>query len=81
MLKHGVGTPYHPGPRNSKVCLWKNDAGTVLGFNGPILEHYQDYGQTVNSAQYCSMLEEEFNPAIHSKHRGMLTVVLFDFIW
>jgi hypothetical protein len=28
--------------------------------NGPMLEHYQDCGQTVNSAQYCAVLEEEF---------------------
>jgi len=27
-------------------------------FNGPILERYTDCGQSVNSTQYCAMLEE-----------------------
>jgi hypothetical protein len=44
-----------------------------LDFNGPILEHYQDRGQTANIARYCAMLEQEFQAAICSKHRGMLT--------
>jgi hypothetical protein len=38
-------------PSAGKVMFWD--------FNGPILEHYQDCRQTVNSAQYCAMLEEE----------------------
>jgi len=29
----------------------------------PILEHYQDRGQTVNSAWYYGKLEEEFKAA------------------
>jgi len=36
-------------------------------FNGPVLKHYQSYGQMVNSAWHCAMLEEELKPAIHSK--------------
>jgi len=27
----------------------------------------------MNSAQYCAVLEEEMKPAIHSKHRRMVT--------
>jgi len=38
-------------------------------FNGPILEHCQDRGQTFNSARYCDMLEEERKHVIRSKHK------------
>jgi hypothetical protein len=33
----------------------------------------------INSAQHCAMLEEELKPAIHNKHKGMLTngIVLY----
>jgi len=41
-------------------------------FNGPILKHYQDCGQKVNSEWYCAVLEEEMNTTIHSKYRGIL---------
>jgi len=42
--------------------------------NGPILDHYQGHGQMVNSSTwYYAMLEEELKPAIHSKHKRMLT--------
>jgi hypothetical protein len=44
-------------------------------FNGPIPEHHQDCGQTVNSAQNCAMLAK-LKPIIHSKRRGMLTKVV-----
>jgi hypothetical protein len=36
-------------------------------FNGPILQNYQDYGQMVSNAQYCTMLEEELKHAISKK--------------
>jgi len=42
-------------------------------FNGSILEHYEDHGQTINTAWYCAMLEEDLKPTILSKHRGKLT--------
>jgi hypothetical protein len=42
-------------------------------FSGSVLEHYQEFGQVVYSAQYCTMLEEELKPTVCSKHRGMLT--------
>jgi hypothetical protein len=35
--------------------------------NGPILEHYQEKGETVNSVQYTT-LEEKLEPEIHSRH-------------
>jgi hypothetical protein len=55
-------------PSASRVTLM-----LFWGFIGSILEYYQDYAQTFGSAQYCTMLEEELKPAIHSKQRGMLT--------
>jgi hypothetical protein len=41
--------------------------------NGPILEHYQEKGETVNSISYSPILEEKLKPAIRScRHRGLL---------
>jgi AICAR transformylase/IMP cyclohydrolase PurH len=40
--------------------------------NGPILEHYQEKGQTVNSVRHSTMLEEKLKPAICSLHCGLL---------
>jgi hypothetical protein len=40
--------------------------------NGPILEHYQEKGETVNSVGYSTMLEEKPKPAIRSS-RGLLS--------
>jgi hypothetical protein len=54
-------------PSASKVLILFWD------FNTPILEHYQALGQTVNSAQYCAILEKVLKLAICSKHRGILT--------
>jgi len=61
----------HPGQRNLKVCLLL--ATWCWHCYAPILKHYQDRGQTVNSSQYCVILEEEFKPTVLSKHWGMLT--------
>jgi len=41
--------------------------------HGPILVHFQVHGQTVNSANYCAMLQNELKPAIYKKRRGMLS--------
>jgi len=41
--------------------------------HGPILVHFQVHGQTVNSANYCAMLQNEHKPAICKKRRGMLS--------
>jgi hypothetical protein len=61
MSKHGMET-----------CQ-QSDVDTVLGLYGPILKHYENCGHTINSAQYCAILEEELKPIIHSKCRGILT--------
>jgi len=45
---------------------------------GPILQHYQDHGQTISSAWYCALLEECLKPTIHSECRGMLTELYHD---
>jgi hypothetical protein len=45
----------------------------VLGYEWPILEHYQEKGETVNSVRYSAMLEEKLKPAIHSRHHGLLS--------
>jgi hypothetical protein len=42
-------------------------AGKVMSmlfwdYDGPTLEHYQQRGKMVNSAQYCAMPEEEMKP-------------------
>jgi histone-lysine N-methyltransferase SETMAR len=39
---------------------------------GPILEHYQEKGETDNGVRYSTMLEEKLKPAIHS-HCGLLS--------
>jgi hypothetical protein len=52
----------------AKLC-W-HCLGTL---KGPILKHYQDHGQMVNSSKYCAVLEEELEHTVCSKHRGMLT--------
>jgi hypothetical protein len=41
--------------------------------NGPILEHYQEKGETVNSVRYSIMLEEKPKPAIRSRCCGLLS--------
>jgi len=41
--------------------------------HGPILVHFQAHGQTVNSANYCAMLQNELKTAIRKKRRGMLS--------
>ena len=41
--------------------------------HGPILVNFQAHGQTVNSANYCALLQNELKPAICKKRRGMLS--------
>ena len=39
---------------------------------GPVLEHYQERGATINSARYSEMFTDRLKPAIRSKRRGLL---------
>jgi hypothetical protein len=41
--------------------------------NGPILEHYQEKGETVDSTRYSTIQEEKLKPAIHSHCRRLLS--------
>ena len=46
---------------------------TVFWYSqGPVLEHYQERGTTINSARYSGMLTERLKPAIRSKRRVLL---------
>jgi len=62
--KHGVET-HHPSPRMMKFKSVHSASKVLLtlfwDFNGPILQHYQDCGQMVNSAWYCAMLMMRWN--------------------
>jgi hypothetical protein len=40
---------------------------------GPILKHYQEKGERVNSVRYSTMLEEKLKPAISCHRRGHLS--------
>jgi hypothetical protein len=41
--------------------------------NGPILKHYQEKGETINSVRYSTMLGEKLKPAIGSRPLGLLS--------
>jgi hypothetical protein len=41
--------------------------------NGPLLEHYQEKGETVNSVRYNTMMEETPEPAIPSCCQELLS--------
>jgi histone-lysine N-methyltransferase SETMAR len=45
--------------------------------SGPILEHYMEHGQTVNSERYSSMLKNKLKPTIRSKRRGLMSKTVF----
>jgi len=67
MSTHGVETHIIAQDLESQKCAFcrQSEVDAVWNFNGPILEHYQDHGQTVNNAR--------LKPAIRCKRRGMLT--------
>ena len=45
----------------------------VWDSQGPVLEHYQERGTTINSVRYSEMLIDRLKPANRSKHRGLLS--------
>ena len=64
-----------PPPKKFKT---QRSAGKILmtifwDIQGPLIIHYQENKETVNSQRYSEMLEEELKPAIRTKRRGMLT--------
>jgi transposase len=40
---------------------------------GPILEHYQQRGATLNSVHYSETLRDNLKPAIRTKRRGLMS--------
>ena len=40
---------------------------------GPIIEHYQEKGETVISERYCALLSEEMKPANCTNRRGRVS--------
>ena len=47
---------------------------TVFWYSqGPVLEHYQERGKTINSARYSEMLTDRLKLAIRSKRRELLS--------
>lgn len=42
-------------------------------FNGSIVEHYCEQGTSVTAALYTEILKSKLKPAVHSKHRGLLS--------
>jgi hypothetical protein len=60
---------------------WQSDVDTVLGLNGPILKHYQDCRQVVNSAQCCAMLEEELKPQKCWQIESFCIMTMFNLMW
>jgi hypothetical protein len=72
---HEVETHVITQDQGIQNCAFASKMMLILlwDFNGPILEHYLDCAQMVNSAQYCATLKEEVKPAVHSESREMLT--------
>jgi hypothetical protein len=58
--------------QNSTV-IRKSDVFFFWDSQGPILEHYQERGATVNSAHYSETLRDKLTPAIRTKRRGLLS--------
>jgi len=51
----------------------KIDAYSFWESQGPILEHYQERGLTINSAHYSEMLIDRLKTEIRSKHQEQLS--------
>jgi histone-lysine N-methyltransferase SETMAR len=70
-LKHTSSPPTRkiknvPSPKKVMLILFWDSSG-------PILEHYLEHGQTVNSGRYSAMLKDKLKPAACSKRRGLLS--------
>jgi hypothetical protein len=66
--------PSSPMARKFKVQLAAGKFMLMLFWDlrGPILEHCQERGRTVNSECYCALLTNELKPAICTRQRGQL---------
>lgn len=68
----------HPQSPTKKKFKSQPSAGKLMltvfwDSQGPVLEHYQERGSTINSARYSEMLIDRLKPAIRSKRRGLLS--------
>jgi hypothetical protein len=65
-----------PPTERSKMFLLEKKKKVMLilfrDINGPILEHYTEHGQTVNSERYSAMLKDKLKPVIRTKRTGLL---------
>jgi len=62
------GKKYKSQPSAGKLML------TVFwDSQGPILEHYQERGSTINCVRYSEMLIDKLKPEIRSKRPGQLS--------
>jgi hypothetical protein len=68
---------YPSSPANKKFETQASALKVMLTIfwdvNGPILVHFQEKGQTVNSMRYSDMLVNELKPTIQSNRRGLLS--------
>ena len=68
----------HPQSPSKRKFKTQPSAGKLMltvfwDSQGPVLEHYQERGTTINNAQYSEMLADRLKPAIRSKRRGLLS--------
>ena len=79
LLRGGEWTAEH-GMDTSTIVLQEKVKNPTIRRNdvfwdsqGPVLEHYQEKGITMNSARYSEMHTDRLKPAIRSKRRGLLS--------
>lgn len=68
----------HPNSPSKKKFKTQPSVGKLMltvfwDSQGPVLEHYQERGTTINSVRYSEMLTAKLKPAIRSKRRGLLS--------
>ena len=68
----------HPQSPCKKKFKTQPSAGKLMltvfwNSQGPVLEHYQERGTTINSARYSEMLTDKLKSAFRSKHRELLS--------
>ena len=67
----------HPQSPCKKKFKTQPSAGKLMltvfwDSQGPVMEHYQERGKTINSARYSEMLTDRLKPVIRSKRRRLL---------
>jgi hypothetical protein len=67
----------HKSSSSEVSPLPKNVANLLLRYERGYLEHYQEKGQTVNSATYSSMIEDKLRPQFAAKEEDCCQKLLF----